>query len=204
MTSLFHPETSDSRRHPPTPSTGKSSSPSSSSQLLLHNVRPNPPGIAWGRDFLSGRNGGTFETRMFLPIFRFGIHPSKTDMTMEKQLFEDVLVSPIEKLVFFYCHVCFRGCTKNLPKTTVCPKVLNITLWNFPKTLRFVSRGPHFAPAPNKGLQRLRLGRWLELQPRSLSGWVPFLHPMSHSVVTNLTLQQKKNWALKLEETMPV
>ena len=133
----------------------------------------------------------------------FGIHPSKTDMTMEKQLFEDVLVSssisPIEKWVFFYCHVCFRGCTKNLPKTTVCPKVLNITLWNFPKALRFVSRGPHFAPAPNKGLQRLRLGRWLELQPRSLSGWVS-ISSSNESLCRNqsdLTTKEKHLfWAL--------
>jgi len=35
--------------------------------------------------------------------------PQNASMTMEKQPFEDV--SPNKKMLLFYCHVIFRGCT---------------------------------------------------------------------------------------------
>ena len=42
----------------------------------------------------------------FLPTYRYT--PPKTNMTIQKQPFEDVF--PIQKGVFFFFHVNFRGC----------------------------------------------------------------------------------------------
>ena len=39
------------------------------------------------------------------------LHPPKTNMTIEKQPFEDLKMYLLSNIVIFYCHASFQGCS---------------------------------------------------------------------------------------------